>query len=586
MLYKELANGLHSGVIRHIYIEGVDVEGLYHVRVIGLRVTAKQLLADFDNACGKIGLCPDLAKTMFVENGFVSDVSFMLYGGHSKTHVRTGVRGEQPSLRLLMNKGIDVRWRTQIEYGLQLLVLLIDDWGIEFREKLLDHCLPLASSLVHDLDFSAASPISLNSTWPFFDRLFHLAVPDCKPSCLVRCEAYYLAQSACEVIIKLVVIADNNHSNGLDHSVIAYTRNTKRRKVQKFLDVINDWSSVDNTEYNEHRRLVVSWLFVGYEIASRWSHRVESDCLTSMATKLWAGRDRIKLDWQCGPYCRLLDILLRKGALDTLCNEELEVIGDESDITDVICDIFSRWFTPHCPVLYNLVATLLTEFEFDEFAPFPGVTDKKKGLKEWRFESYKCCNFGAILGILSKYLRFRCQIAEWLITNVEPQCSLEELLLLLCSFHPCRTSAVSSVPICFPAKVQIERDLISFGLCEKCILPSDDKPTIPFVVIPEMVDYISGVIKQFWTDQENRLKAMNHWMSTFALEANADVLSQIRAQELSSELIPLDLLTILATRLDDCPSLAMHLLIHEVQLQISSRNIVRETTIHIRLSSF
>ncbi|VDM58819.1 unnamed protein product [Angiostrongylus costaricensis] len=575
-------------------------------------------------------------------------VTVAILGHIHRTDMTLGEYGEKLISDLIDNffaalRRTDMKkWRMQIEYGLQLLVLLIDDWGIEFREKLLDHCLPLASSLVHDLDFSAASSISLNSTWPFFDRLFHLAVPDCKPSCLVRSETYYLAQSACEVIVnslssissnrsdyelqneyvpllaRLVIIADTNHSNELDHSVIAYTRNIKRRKTQKFLDVISDWSSVENTEYNEHRHLVVSWLFVGYEIASRWSHRIESDCLTSMAMKLWAGRDRIKVDWQFGPYCRLLNILLRKGALDTLCNEELEtvrslwkfalssaharfsfesasslmisllkrfpsVIGDESDITDVICDIFSRWSTPHGPVLYDLVATLLTEFEFDEFAPFPGVTDKKKGLKEWRF---------------------RCQIAEWLITYVEPQCSLEELLLLLCGFHPCRTSAVSSVPV---SKVQIERDLISFGLCEKRILPSDDRPTIPFVVIPEMVDYISGVIKQFWIDRELKdevrislwcsymnflcklgsefyakntilLNAMNHWMSTFALEAKADILSQIRAQELSSELVPLDLLTVLATRLDDCPSLAVHLLIHEVQLQISSRNIYLDKT--------
>ncbi|KAJ1347212.1 hypothetical protein KIN20_002220 [Parelaphostrongylus tenuis] len=53
------------------------------------------------------------------------------------------------------------KWRMQIEYCLQLLVVLIDEWGIEFREKLLENCLPLASSLVHDLNFSSVSSIVL-----------------------------------------------------------------------------------------------------------------------------------------------------------------------------------------------------------------------------------------------------------------------------------------------------------------------------------------------------------------------------------------------------------------------------------------
>ncbi|VDL70762.1 unnamed protein product [Nippostrongylus brasiliensis] len=38
------------------------------------------MLADFDHACGKIGLQLNLTKTMFMKNGYVSDAPFSLNG--------------------------------------------------------------------------------------------------------------------------------------------------------------------------------------------------------------------------------------------------------------------------------------------------------------------------------------------------------------------------------------------------------------------------------------------------------------------------------------------------------------------------
>ncbi|WKX89938.1 hypothetical protein Q1695_009072 [Nippostrongylus brasiliensis] len=38
------------------------------------------MLVDFDHACGKIGLQPNLTKTMFMRNGYVSDAPFSLNG--------------------------------------------------------------------------------------------------------------------------------------------------------------------------------------------------------------------------------------------------------------------------------------------------------------------------------------------------------------------------------------------------------------------------------------------------------------------------------------------------------------------------
>ncbi|EPB75338.1 hypothetical protein ANCCEY_05552 [Ancylostoma ceylanicum] len=41
---------------------------------------AKRMVADFDDACGKVGLQLNLTKTMFMRNGWVPDVSFSLHG--------------------------------------------------------------------------------------------------------------------------------------------------------------------------------------------------------------------------------------------------------------------------------------------------------------------------------------------------------------------------------------------------------------------------------------------------------------------------------------------------------------------------
>uniref|UniRef100_A0A0K0DAE6 Reverse transcriptase domain-containing protein n=1 Tax=Angiostrongylus cantonensis TaxID=6313 RepID=A0A0K0DAE6_ANGCA len=41
---------------------------------------AERMLADFDNACGKIGLPLNLKKTMFMKNGLVSLAPFTLNG--------------------------------------------------------------------------------------------------------------------------------------------------------------------------------------------------------------------------------------------------------------------------------------------------------------------------------------------------------------------------------------------------------------------------------------------------------------------------------------------------------------------------
>ncbi|KIH60883.1 hypothetical protein ANCDUO_08852 [Ancylostoma duodenale] len=45
----------------------------------------------------------------------------------------------------------------QIEYVFELLSLVIDDWGIECREVILQHCIPFASSFVEKLNFSSAA---------------------------------------------------------------------------------------------------------------------------------------------------------------------------------------------------------------------------------------------------------------------------------------------------------------------------------------------------------------------------------------------------------------------------------------------
>ncbi|WKX94700.1 hypothetical protein Q1695_011738 [Nippostrongylus brasiliensis] len=68
---------------------GVKIDGrqLHHLRfaddivLITPSITqAERMLADFDHACGKIGLQLNLTKTMFMKNGYVSDSPFSLNG--------------------------------------------------------------------------------------------------------------------------------------------------------------------------------------------------------------------------------------------------------------------------------------------------------------------------------------------------------------------------------------------------------------------------------------------------------------------------------------------------------------------------
>ncbi|XGW34378.1 hypothetical protein V3C99_018337, partial [Haemonchus contortus] len=77
--------------MRHMEWEsmGVKVDGryLHHLRFADdiVLITpnieqAEQMLAEFDNACGKIGLRLNLTKTMFMRNGLVPDAPFTLNG--------------------------------------------------------------------------------------------------------------------------------------------------------------------------------------------------------------------------------------------------------------------------------------------------------------------------------------------------------------------------------------------------------------------------------------------------------------------------------------------------------------------------
>uniref|UniRef100_A0A0K0CW74 Reverse transcriptase domain-containing protein n=1 Tax=Angiostrongylus cantonensis TaxID=6313 RepID=A0A0K0CW74_ANGCA len=65
----------------------IDDRQLYHLRfaVDTVFITqdisqAERMLADFDKACGKIGLRLNLKKTMFMKNGLVSHAPFALNG--------------------------------------------------------------------------------------------------------------------------------------------------------------------------------------------------------------------------------------------------------------------------------------------------------------------------------------------------------------------------------------------------------------------------------------------------------------------------------------------------------------------------
>nr|CDJ88448.1 unnamed protein product [Haemonchus contortus] len=107
------------------------------------------------------------------------------------------------------------KWNGQTVFALNLLSLLIDEWGIECRDLLLD------------------------VTWRFFDRLFHLAVPDCRPSCLVSNEAYCLAQSACDVLRRaLLSLTLSRVDYDLKHEYVPlFTRDYQKYVYCRLLDL-------------------------------------------------------------------------------------------------------------------------------------------------------------------------------------------------------------------------------------------------------------------------------------------------------------------------------------------------------------
>ncbi|KAK5978357.1 hypothetical protein GCK32_001836 [Trichostrongylus colubriformis] len=512
------------------------------------------------------------------------------------------------------------RWNGQIEYAIEFLSFLIDEWGIECRDSLLTHCIPLAGTLVEKLDFSSSTASDLDVFWAFFDRLFHLAIPDCQSSYLVPTEVYCLAQSACDVLrrallsltlsrvdyelkrdhvplfARILLIADYTPCNDLDASVSCYTQRAKR------------------VDFNDRPHYVVSCISVALEIVSRWRHRIEPDRLTAVASKVWTFREHIKLDCQKDVYCRLLELLLQNGLFDDLCCQNRDVIktlwnfaisvahlqgvfesasllllslinryrsdlGDEEDLTDAISDILSRSTARRGKVIYELVAFLITNFEFDEMKHFPGVNDKKKGLKQWRF---------------------RCQVAEWLICHIDPEANIGELLFLLCSLHPA-TKSKPSYHTTY-SKNGIERDLELFGLINPQCSPKKSVPLLPIIVITELVGYVNRLISQCWSNSDlndevrialwcsftgflskpeielgdeaaHQLDKMNQWLCAVLPDMKPELLSLIRPIGMSGSLITSDLCQLLAARLADCPALATYLMSLQVHFEVSAATI-------------
>nr|CDJ89596.1 RNA-directed DNA polymerase (reverse transcriptase) domain containing protein [Haemonchus contortus]CDJ89617.1 RNA-directed DNA polymerase (reverse transcriptase) domain containing protein [Haemonchus contortus] len=87
----KLFSAAFENVMRHLEWEdlGVKVDGryLHHLRFADdiVLITpnieqAERMLAEFDKACGKIGLRLNLTKTMFMKNGLVPDAPFTLNG--------------------------------------------------------------------------------------------------------------------------------------------------------------------------------------------------------------------------------------------------------------------------------------------------------------------------------------------------------------------------------------------------------------------------------------------------------------------------------------------------------------------------
>nr|CDJ93641.1 unnamed protein product [Haemonchus contortus] len=87
---SNLFNATLENIMRHLDCEdlGVKVYGRYldHCFVDDIVLItsnieqAERMLAEFDNACGKIGLRLNLTKTMFMKKGLVPDAIFTLNG--------------------------------------------------------------------------------------------------------------------------------------------------------------------------------------------------------------------------------------------------------------------------------------------------------------------------------------------------------------------------------------------------------------------------------------------------------------------------------------------------------------------------
>uniref|UniRef100_A0A7I4YUU2 Reverse transcriptase domain-containing protein n=1 Tax=Haemonchus contortus TaxID=6289 RepID=A0A7I4YUU2_HAECO len=89
--HHSIRNAALENIMRHLEWEdlGVKVDGrhLHHLRFADdiVLITpnieqAERMLAEFDSACGKIGLRLNLTKTMFMRNGLVPDAPFTLNG--------------------------------------------------------------------------------------------------------------------------------------------------------------------------------------------------------------------------------------------------------------------------------------------------------------------------------------------------------------------------------------------------------------------------------------------------------------------------------------------------------------------------
>ncbi|VDO69735.1 unnamed protein product [Haemonchus placei] len=361
---------------------------------------------------------------------------------------------------------------------------------------------------------------------------------------------------------------------------------------------------------------------------SRWRHRIESHRLTTIASKLWAFREHIKLDYQKYVYCRLLDLFLREGLFDKLCSDEKETIkcfwkfalslvhvqgvfepasslmlslikkyrselGDDEDLVDIICDILSRTSIHHGAVIYKLVMFLVTEFEFDEMKPFTGVVDKKKGLKEWRF---------------------RCQVAEWLVFRLEPEGNIGLLLFSLASLHPAAALESSTIPS--KSNDGIERDLEKFGFVKSASPLSSPAPFVPLIIVDELVEYITHLFSERWSHSDvcdeirislwcsfsgilsklgiepraeatHLLNIMNRWLCVVVPNLKPESLSFFRPIEVSSVLIPPNLLKLLTARVIDCPALAVYLASMQVQFEVSAgmiRSVMRKIGDRLRVN--